>query len=190
MRTLHDFDEDIDLQKQAHPYIRRIMRELFYTVEDVVLVKTLEEDKRGVDFYVKHMKEFNLPDWRLEAKIRREDWGDISLEPWMYEAGGREGWASDYTKITELIMWFWLDTLRFEIFNFKMLREVFRANYERWKKEYKYKSTKSVRHGRVWNSGGFIPVPSEEIYRAQAEYFSGMSKLVGKEKELKIIRDE
>jgi hypothetical protein len=118
---------------EAQDLIRRHLARLF---PDALTIRkaALENDKLGADYWL----EFRNGQFRaVDVKVRAEDWKpkgkpDVALEIWANTGKGKRGWAIDDTKITDYVLFVWLDTGRADLFDFRLLKAVTQANLDKW----------------------------------------------------------
>lgn len=147
-----DFHEQRSFSEsaQAQDLIRRHLARLF---PDALTIRkaAAENDKLGADYWI----EFRNGQFRaVDVKVRSEDWKakgqpDIALEIWANREKCRPGWTIDDSKITDYVLFVWLDTGRADLFDFRLLKAVTLANLEKWSGSYQtsYQTTASARGG-------------------------------------------
>jgi hypothetical protein len=95
-----------------------------------------ENDKIGVDYWIECTGRFIA----VDVKVRTKDYGgnkpEIALETWSNWEARKPGWSRDLGKITDYVMWFWLDTKRTALFDYRMLRSLTMRHWEQWESQY------------------------------------------------------
>jgi hypothetical protein len=130
-----DFDEQqaISETQEAHALIITHLTQLFPAA--LTIRKAARgNDKLGADYWI----EFPHGQFRsVDAKVRRENWRakdrpEIALEIWSDIKKKKPGWTLDTDKISEYVLFVWLDTGRADLFDFRLLQAVTRANLSEW----------------------------------------------------------
>lgn len=121
-------------------------------------------DRLGADFWAEMRGGRFLA---VDCKFREEDWAekgqdDLALETWSVVEHEKPGWTRDPYKITDWILWIWLDSGRTHLIPFPMLLKAFSDNWERWRKEYKTRQQKT--DGTY--SSEVVFVPRNIVWRA------------------------
>lgn len=105
-----------------------------------------QDDIDGIDWFI----ETNAKTIACDVKYRKKDYcnNDIVLEIWSNFEKQRVGWSLDSTKKSDIILWYFCDTKRYEIFPFPILSRVFQRHLELWKRRYKIINQKTIDHRR------------------------------------------
>ncbi len=105
-----------------------------------------DDDIKGVDFWWTLPKTSGDVVKGIDVKVRSEDWkpkgeDDLCLELWSamptHERSGKIGCHRDSTKITDYLVWYWLDTQRTVIVPFAKLQKAFEKRWIIWAKTYR-----------------------------------------------------
>ncbi len=143
-----------------------------------VMRATVEQDKKGTDFWV----------WRkcrrplsVDVKVRKIDYtkfqppdyaDDLALETFNVIEQSVPGWTRDENKQTDYILWFWKDTGRWALVPFVLLCIVFRRKWEEWKLQYAPYVQRTP-----WNGADFhsecVFVPRKVVWREIYNQFAG-----------------
>jgi len=131
-----DFDEQMAVSEQpkVRALIERALRRRF---PDLLAIHKAhdENDKRGIDYFLE------FKNGRMEAldvKVRTKDFarhGDacnVALETIANSATGKPGWTFDGDKLTDWVLFLWLDTERDDLVHFRQLRAAASANVTAW----------------------------------------------------------
>lgn len=118
---------------EAQDLIRNHLARLF---PDSLTIRkaAMENDKLGADYWI----EFRHGQFRaVDVKVRAEDWKakgkpDIALEIWANREKRKPGWTIDNNKLTDYVLFVWLDTGRADLFDFRLLKAVTLANLDEW----------------------------------------------------------
>lgn len=131
-----DFHEQMAVSEQpkVRELIERALRRRF--PELLAIHKAhVENDKRGIDYFLE------FPNGRMEAldvKVRTKDFaarGDdcnVALETVANTTTNKPGWTLDADKLTDWVLFLWLDTERDDLVHFRQLRAALAANLETW----------------------------------------------------------
>lgn len=129
-----DQQKAVSEQPKVRVLIERALRQRF---PDLLAIHKahIENDKRGIDFFLE------FPNGRMETldvKVRTHDFaqrGDecnVALETVANFETGKPGWAFDGDKLTDWILFLWLDTERHDLMHFRQLRAAASANKATW----------------------------------------------------------
>lgn len=104
----------------------------------------IKDDKNGVDYWITTNKG-NIKG--IDLKIRDKDFGneDVALEIYSNIEKQTIGWTIDDKKITDYIIWYWCDTKRLLIIDYKQLRILAKEKIDHW--EDKYFTAEQRNHG-------------------------------------------
>lgn len=133
---MFDFNQQMAVSEQ--PKVRALVeRALRRRFPDLLAIHKahVENDKRGIDYFLE------FPNGRMEAldvKVRTKDFaahGDacnVALEIMANTKTGKPGWALDADKLTDWVLFLWLDTERDDLVHFRQLRAAVLANLDTW----------------------------------------------------------
>ena len=181
--VVHDFDAKLAASDSAQ--IRGLVGQSLHKnvgSDFLKLHKTaLDNDLHGADY----LAEFRHGRTRLiEAKVRREDWlprgqeADLALETWADVDAETPGWTRDFTKLSDFIVFAWLDTGRTLLLDARLLRAWFSESWVNLRKDFGFKIIPSQRGSRTWRSET-VYVPHRQVV-AQLAYRQGyVQKLPG-----------
>ena len=132
-------------------------------------------DRHGADY----VAEFQHGQTRLiEAKVRVEDWlprgqdADLALETWADIDKQVVGWTRDMTKVSDYLLFVWLESGRSLLVDARLLRAWFCEHWETLRAKYGGRIIPSKRRGREWRSEA-IYVPHRDVV-AQLAYRQGL----------------
>jgi hypothetical protein len=131
-----DFHQQMAVSEQpkVRALIERALRRRF---PDLLAIHKahVENDKRGIDYFLE------FPNGRMETldvKVRTKDFatrGDdcnVALETVANTTTKKPGWTLDADKLTDWVLFLWLDTERDDLVHFRQLRAALTANLETW----------------------------------------------------------
>jgi hypothetical protein len=141
---------------------------------DNVKQGTHAEDKTGVDYWV-HTNDNRAIG--VDVKFRSTDrkrrgYDDLALETWSEIERSKIGWTRDANKMTDYVAWFWLDTGRYCILPFHLLRAVFTDKWEAWRQQYGYHHQVTSIPGQPRFTSECVFVPRTTVWRAIYEHCS------------------
>ena len=129
-----------------------------------------ENDMIGADYWI----ELRHGQFRsIDVKVRREDWSlrgkpEIALEIWSNVERQKPGWALDESKLTDYVLFYWLETDRSYLVDFRQLQVATRANLEKWNCAARSGKQKTA-HATGYYSSQVVYVSVAELQRAIAE---------------------
>jgi len=134
-------------------------------------------DRNGVDWWVEHRSGKFLA---IDCKVRSKDFGiknpkndDLALETWSVIEEKIVGWTAREDKLTDYILWFWMDSGRWCLIPFPLLCNVFLKNSDQWTKEYKVATQKTTGMNSEYHSQ-CVFVPRRVIWAEIYRNYSGM----------------
>lgn len=129
---MFDFHQQMAVSEQpkVRGLIERALRRRF---PDLLAIHKahVENDKRGIDYFLE------FPNGRMETldvKVRTKDFarrGDdcnVALETVANTTTNKPGWTLDGDKLTDWVLFLWLDTERDDLMHFRQLRAAVTAN--------------------------------------------------------------
>ena len=135
-------------------------------------------DRKGCDYWVEQLAWGTNRLLAIDAKVRRIDFleangqDDLCLELWSNYERGKVGWTLKQYAITDYILWYWVNTNRFELIPFKPLRSAFQKHLDSWLLTYKTKKHKTSNY-----TSECIFVPRQIVLQAvKKEELKVMSK--------------
>jgi hypothetical protein len=121
-------------------------------------------DRAGADVIV----EFPHCQFRfVDLKVRTCDYrargkADVALEVWSNRERGTPGWALDESKVTDWLLFVWVDTGRMLMLDARAVRAVTKSNLRRWQAVNQCADQQTV--GRAGNySSNVIFVPTDDL---------------------------
>jgi hypothetical protein len=112
-------------------------------------------DRHGADYFA----EFQHGQTRLiEVKVRAQDWlprgqeADLALETWADVDQHTIGWTRDKSKVSDYIIWVWLQSGRSLLLDARLLRAWFCEQWETLRVRYGAHIIPSRRRSREWRS--------------------------------------
>jgi len=140
---------------------------------------TQEEDRSGVDWWVKHKSGHHLSvDCKIRGRDFREDEergfpDDLALETWSVVEKEIPGWTLRDDKKTDYILWLWKDTGRWCLVPFPMLCKVFQENMDRWVEYYGPPVQQFTPEGKYHSECIFVS--RKEVWSEIYKKYSGQS---------------
>jgi hypothetical protein len=135
---------------------------------------SLANDRHGADY----VAEFRHGQTRLiEAKIRAQDWlprgqdADLALETWADIDNEVIGWTRDTAKLSDYLVFVWLESGRSLLLDARLLRAWFCEHWETLRAKYGGRIIPSKRRDRKWRSEA-VYVPHRDVI-AQLAYHQG-----------------
>ena len=157
--TDYGFKEQLEMSNSeiVEEGINQILHRYIPGIDRVVKANEID-DRKGTDYWAVLSNEHKLS---IDIKVRADDFlwkkgkkDDLALETWSV-IGKKIGWTRDSDKHTDYIVWMWLDTNRFSIFNFRQLCYVYQQNWEAWAA--KYGTKKQRTDGSYYGQCSFVP---------------------------------
>jgi hypothetical protein len=146
--TIHDFHESNKIAN-SKSIIEELTRFYKKYISDKIrrTAGKSEENIHGVDVVVGQYK--------IDEKIRLEDYGDFLIERWSNVRTKKPGWTFDKTKITDIIVWV-VPNKPFKLIPYELLRRAVERLEERWctvsNRHIAYnKGYKTINHSIEWN---------------------------------------
>lgn len=170
-----DFSEQMAVSEQ--PKVRELIeRALHRRFPDLLAIHKahVENDKRGIDYFLE------FPNGRMETldvKVRTKDFaarGDecnVALETVANTTTNKPGWTLDADKLTDWVLFLWLDTERDDLVHFRQLRAALTANLETWLAARKA-STQTTKTARGSYEAESLFVSSKDVWAATYRLFS------------------
>ena len=141
-----------------------------------------ENDRIGCDLFVqcRHGRHVTV-----DCKIRSKDFArqvagkgneltwindDYALEIWSVKEQQVVGWTRDPNKITDYVLWYWVDTQRIAMLPFSQLYQVFHNHWEQWSEQYG-SHTQFTPDGNYHSECVFVP--RHAVWKAIYLMFSG-----------------
>jgi hypothetical protein len=173
-----DFHQQLGMSQseKAHRLAMKHLRRLFPDALDIRQAH-MENDKAGADYLLEYPHcQFRT----VDVKVRGTDYlamgqPEIALEVWSNREYQRPGWILDTNKATDWVLFVWLDTGRADLFAFRMLQSVTKANLTKWQQEYTPATQQTGNNTRAYTSQVlFIDgyTLHAEIYRWQTNRFA------------------
>lgn len=125
-------------------------------------------DLKGADYILEFP---NCIYENLDLKSRKKDFGDdgIVVE---YDVGGRTGWSLDTKKLTNWLLFYWIDTGKTELIPFRQYQNAVIKNFDKWVNTYKTYEQLSFdsKTGKKWIAKCFF-IESVTLWRAIHEIY-------------------
>lgn len=134
-------------------------------------------DRRGIDYWVILKSGVRIS---IDVKVREIDFAakdgkdDLALESWSVVENRKPGWTWDGSKKTDYILWLWVDTGRWCLLPFQLLRRVTQKNIfgsQGWRKRFPTK-VQQTSGGETYHSE-CVFVPRRLILKAIEDCFGG-----------------
>ena len=176
MPVVHDFDAKLaeSDNNRVRALVHTALQDRFGSNYLAIHKAALANDRHGADY----LAEFRHGQTRLiEAKVRPEDWlprgqeADLALETWADIDKQVVGWTRDTAKLSDYLVFVWLESGRSLLLDARLLRAWFCEYWETLRTKHGGKIIPSKRGCREWRSET-IYVPHREVV-AQLAYRQG-----------------
>lgn len=167
MSAVYDFDKQLAASQadNVHALVRRVMFEKFAGELLDIIPSHEENDKRGADYILVFR---NCKYENLDVKTRAKDYYQKPNTALEYRTGKKDGWTIDTDKLTDWVLFLWLDTERASLHNARMLRIVARDNQEEWMQT--HQQSTQVSNGDY--SSPCVYFTDHELWAAEYKHFS------------------
>jgi hypothetical protein len=133
----------------------------------------LENDKLGCDYWLECVGGKFIA---VDIKARRRDYSlegkpEILLETWSNIENNKPGWSRDRYKITDYVMWVWLDTKRTCLVDYRMLRSLLMRHWQDWEERYPT-STQITQTAHGCYSSRCVHISSRDLHREMYRHFA------------------
>ena len=167
MSTIHNFNNQLAASQspEVDALVRRVMFEKFAGELLNIHHSHTENDRRGSDYLLEF---HNGKIEHLDVKTRTRDYHPKANAPIEYRTGQKDGWTIDPDKITDWVLFLWLDTERSSLHHARMLRTVARDNQEEWVRTHQQST-------QVSNGGYSSPcvyLTDHELWAAEYRHFA------------------
>jgi hypothetical protein len=173
---VHDFDLKLAESDNARvrTLVHKALQDRFGSDYLQIHKAALANDRHGADY----VAEFRHGQIRfVEAKVRAQDWlprgqeADLALETWADIDKQVFGWTRDTAKLSDYVVFVWLESGRSLLLDARLLRAWFCEHWETLRAKYDGRIVTSKRGCREWRSEA-IYVPHRDVV-AQLAYRQG-----------------
>ena len=167
MNAVFDFDKQHAASQTAevHALVRRVMFEKFDGELLSIHASHTENDKRGSDYLLEF---HNGKVEHLDVKNRTIDYYPKANAPIEYRTGQKDGWTIDTSKITDWVLFLYLDTERASLHSARMLRTVARIHRDQW--QHTHQQSTQVSTGGY--SSPCVYLTDHELWAAEYKHFA------------------
>ena len=165
--TVHNFKAQLAASQtpEVDAMVRKVMFEMFAGELLAMYASHPENDRLGSD-YILEFRGGKIE--HLDVKVRTKDYYPKPNTPIEYQTGNKDGWAIDTSKITDWVLFLWLDTGRSSLHNGRMLRIVARKNQDKWKAS----CQQSTQQGDDGYSSSCLYLADRDLWAAEYMHFA------------------
>ena len=172
MPVVHDFDAKLaeSDNDRVRTLVHKGLHDRFGSDYLQIHKAALANDRHGADY----VAEFRHGQTRLiEAKVRAEDWlprgqdADLALETWADIDKQVVGWTRDTAKLSDYLVFVWLESGRSLLLDARLLRAWFCEHWETLRAKYGGRIIPSKRRDRKWRSEA-VYVPHRDVVKQLA----------------------
>ncbi|HZM33302.1 MAG TPA: hypothetical protein VFC18_02315 [Burkholderiales bacterium] len=163
LTLIHDFDTKLaeSDNDRVRALVHKALHERFGNDYLAIHKAALDNDRHGADYFA----EFRHGLSRLiEVKVRVQDWlprgqdADLALETWADLDKHTVGWTRDMAKLSDYVVFLWLESGRSLLLDARLLRAWFSETWQTLRGKYGARIIPSKRRGREWRSEAlYIP---------------------------------
>ncbi len=169
----YSFSKENKKSRNATNEIKEILKEIFPMKEFNETEAGGLEDKEGIDYWLVLNNGKRLA---IEVKVRKKDFrkNDVALETWSDYDKKTIGWTLDSNKKSDFVLIFWIDSKKWCLFPFDLLREVFIIKKDEWVESFKT-DIQTSSNGNTWRSQ-CVFVPIDLIWQEIIKRYTGYLK--------------
>ena len=174
MSAVYDFNKQLAASQtdEVHTLVRRIMFEKFAGELLNIHQSHPDNDKRGADYILEFR---NGKCENLDVKSREKDYYPMPNVALEYRTGNKDGWTIDIDKLTDWILFLYIDTERASLHHARMLRVSAREHRDQWQQSHQQST-------QVSNGGYSSPcvyMTDRELWAAEYKHFAYQAPLNG-----------
>jgi len=160
--SVHDFNRQMEWSIESSS--EKMFEDFYYKAfgSDLLEVEQVTDitlQRKGID-KVLHLK--NGDTVYVDEKKRRKDYGDILLEVWSVKEKSVKGWVWSETKVTDYIIYAFMNSKRVFMLPFQLLKMAFNRCKNQWLAKYSIPPAHTIRNGVKYTTEN-IAVPKEVL---------------------------